>query len=56
MDNAMETLAARVTPAIVNVAVTSRGEEQQIQMQGIDPQTFLPLLTILRSPLSRRTR
>ena len=35
MDNAMEALAARVTPAIVNVAVTSRGEEQQVQMQDI---------------------
>jgi len=42
MDNAMETLAARVTPAIVNVAVTSRGEEQQVQMQGIDPQDLPP--------------
>ena len=43
MDKAMETLAARVTPAIVNVAVTSRGgEEQQIQMQGIDPQDLPP--------------
>jgi serine protease Do len=43
MDNAMEALAARVTPAIVNVAVTSRGgEEQQIQMQGIDPQDLPP--------------
>jgi len=43
MDNAMEALAARVTPAIVNVAVTSRGgEEQQVQMQGIDPQDLPP--------------
>src|SRR5690349_12951220 len=42
IDNAMETLAARVTPAIVNVAVTSRGEEQQVQMQGIDPQDLPP--------------
>ncbi len=42
MDNAMETLAARVTPAIVNVAVASRGEEQQVQMQGIDPQDLPP--------------
>ena len=43
MDNAMENLAARVTPAIVNVAVTSRGgEEQQVQMQGVDPQDLPP--------------
>jgi serine protease Do len=42
MDNAMEALAARVTPAIVNVAVTSRGEEQKVQMQGIDPQDLPP--------------
>ena len=35
MDNAMETLAARVTPAIVNVAVTSRGEEQQIDRKSV---------------------
>ncbi len=39
----MENLAARVTPAIVNVAVTSRGgEEQQVQMQGVDPQDLPP--------------
>ncbi|QNI35563.1 trypsin-like peptidase domain-containing protein [Edaphobacter albus] len=43
MDQAMEALAARVTPAIVNVAVTSRGnEEQQAQMQGVDPQDLPP--------------
>jgi serine protease Do len=43
MDNAMENLASRVTPAIVNVAVTSRGgEEQQAQMQGTDPQDLPP--------------
>jgi serine protease Do len=43
MDNAMETLAARVTPAIVNVAVTSRGsEEQQAQQQDSDPQDLPP--------------
>ncbi|WP_245632066.1 trypsin-like peptidase domain-containing protein [Edaphobacter aggregans] len=42
MDRAMEALAARVTPAIVNVAVTSRGEEQHVQMQGIDPQDLPP--------------
>src|SRR5271168_1974119 len=28
LDRAMETLAARVTPAIVNVAVTSRGRSE----------------------------
>ena len=34
MDHAMESLAARVTPAIVNVAVTSKAEEQSVDMQG----------------------
>ncbi len=32
MDHAMESLAARVTPAIVNVAVTSRAEAQPVDM------------------------
>jgi serine protease Do len=31
LDNAMETVAARVTPAVVNVAVTSRGKAQMAQ-------------------------
>jgi serine protease Do len=42
LDQAMEAVAARVTPAVVNVAVTSRssGEEgtPQGQMQGIPPE------------------
>ncbi|MBV8673598.1 MAG: Do family serine endopeptidase [Acidobacteriaceae bacterium] len=51
LDNAVETVAARVTPAVVNVAVTSRGNAEQIssdeedggqgqsgQMQQIPPQ------------------
>jgi serine protease Do len=50
LDRAMETVAAHVTPAVVNVAVTSRGGEQQIssddqeqdqgggQMQQVPPQ------------------
>jgi len=46
MDHAMESLAARVTPAVVNVAVTSRGsEEEQAEMQqqqGINPQDLPP--------------
>lgn len=42
MDRAMEALAARVTPAIVNVAVTSKAEPQQVQMQGIDPDSLPP--------------
>jgi serine protease Do len=29
LDNAMETLAARITPAVVNVAVTARGDAHQ---------------------------
>ncbi|MGA9719782.1 MAG: Do family serine endopeptidase, partial [Acidobacteriaceae bacterium] len=35
-------LASRVTPAIVNVAVTSKAEEQQADMQGGEPQEGLP--------------
>jgi len=42
LDNAMESVAARVTPAVVNIAVTSKGNEeeaddQQQQMQGLPP-------------------
>jgi serine protease Do len=45
LDRAMEAVAARVTPAVVNVAVTSRGNgemdategQQQGQMQGLPP-------------------
>jgi serine protease Do len=46
LDHAMEAVAARVTPAVVNVAVTSRGtgedqtsdgQQQGGQMQGIPP-------------------
>ncbi len=36
MDHAMESLAARVTPAVVNVAVTSKAEEQPAKMQGME--------------------
>src|SRR5580698_9747486 len=42
MDRAMESLAARVTPAVVNVAVTSKAEEQSVEMQGGDPQGLPP--------------
>jgi serine protease Do len=43
MDHAMESLAARVTPAIVNVAVTSKAEEQQpVDMQGNSQQDVPP--------------
>jgi serine protease Do len=42
MDHAMESLAARVTPAIVNVAVTSKAEEQPVDMQGSGPQDLPP--------------
>ena len=44
LDQAMETLAARVTPAVVNIAVTStpsadeEGEQGQSMQQGIPPQ------------------
>src|SRR6202012_4995755 len=39
LDRAVEAVASRVTPAVVNVAVTSRGNEaddqQQSQLQGL---------------------
>jgi serine protease Do len=38
MDHAMESLAARVTPAVVNVAVTAKAEEQPVEMQGMEQQ------------------
>jgi serine protease Do len=41
-DHAMEALAARVTPAVVNVAVTSKAEEQPVDMQGADGQGLPP--------------
>jgi len=41
LDKAVEAVASRVTPAVVNVAVTSRGneadEDQQSQLQGLPP-------------------
>ena len=45
LDHDMEALAARVTPAVVNVAVTSRGgeEDEQTNVQGnIDPSNLPP--------------
>jgi serine protease Do len=36
LDHAMETVAARVTPAVVNVTVASHGKGQQIQFPGDD--------------------
>jgi serine protease Do len=51
LDHAMEAVASRVTPAVVNVAVTSRGTGEAAaadgQMQGIPPglqQFFGPML------------
>ena len=35
-------MAARVTPAVVNVAVTSKAEEQPVEMQGAAPQGLPP--------------
>jgi serine protease Do len=41
LDQAMETLAARVTPAVVNVTVVSKAHEQQGSMEGTpDMQQF----------------
>jgi serine protease Do len=44
MDHDMETLAARVTPAVVNVAVTSRGsDDEQAHVQGnVNPSDLPP--------------
>jgi len=42
IDHAMEAVASRVTPAIVNVAVTSKAEDQSVAMQGVDPQDLPP--------------
>ena len=37
LDHAMETLASRVTPAVVNVTVTSKSKpDQRANMQGMD--------------------
>ncbi len=52
LDHAMEAVASKVTPAVVNVAVTSRGSSddlarQQGQMQGLPPglqQFFGPMM------------
>jgi serine protease Do len=38
LDQAVEAVAAKVSPAVVNVAVTSKGGEEQIAMQGEDGQ------------------
>ncbi len=42
LDKAMETLAARVTPAVVNVAVTSRAKAEPVGMSDNDDQQQLP--------------
>ena len=34
LDHAMETVAARVTPSVVNIAVTSRGNPEDAEQQG----------------------
>jgi serine protease Do len=57
LDQAMEAVAARVTPAVVNVAVTARvsgdQEGQEGQMQGIPPglrQFFGPMMPQQQQP------
>src|SRR3954464_7450494 len=42
LDHAMETLAAHVTPAVVNVTVTSRARQQQISGRDQDERFFGP--------------
>jgi len=47
LDNAVEAVAARVTPAVVNVSVTSRGHsddsEQDGEASGIRPNALPPV-------------
>src|ERR1017187_7652544 len=38
LDRAMESVAAHVEPAVVNVQVTSRGSEEQIAQEGQEQQ------------------
>ncbi len=38
LDHAMETVAARVTPSVVNIAVTARGNPEDAEQQGDDGQ------------------
>ncbi len=55
LDRAMETLAARVTPAIVNVAVTSKKTPPQMDMQGPDgPQNLPPGMQQFFGPFFRQ--
>jgi serine protease Do len=42
LDNAVEALAAHVTPSVVNVAVTSRVEAKEQNFGGIDPEALPP--------------
>ena len=48
LDQATEAVASRVTPAVVNIAVTSHRTEQPAEAQGDDQgqrrQSFLPVL------------
>lgn len=58
LDHAMETLAAHVTPAVVNVTVTSRAKEQQ-QLSGRDQDEiqrfFGPFGFGQQGPMGRQT-
>jgi serine protease Do len=46
LDQAMETLAARVTPAVVNVAVTSHGKTEMADGQMPEmPEDLPPIIT-----------
>ncbi len=49
LDQAMETLAARVTPAIVNVTVTSREKPNMAGGDADDMQQFRPLWPHVRT-------
>ena len=51
LDHDMEALAARVTPAVVNVAVTSRGGGEEDQQEGGQLQDLPPgLRAVFRCP------
>ena len=42
LDNAVEAVAAHVTPAVVNVSVTARVEAKEQNFGGIDPEQLPP--------------
>ena len=52
LDHAMEAVAAKVTPAVVNIAVTSKGNEEEISSEG-GPQGLPPGFEQFFGPMQR---